>query len=101
MRRYRHTLSVPRFTFHGRLFKPKRSGSAVAAETFYAGGFGRVLFEFETGRPAGLVYQWPSEAVYRMCLFSILSSATRSRTSHENLSGNCFTNAVVNVSAMT
>ena len=34
MRQYRHTHSVMRFTFHERRFTRKRSGSAIATETF-------------------------------------------------------------------
>lgn len=36
-----------------------------------------------------------------ICFRSESSHATTSLTSHENLLGNCFANAVVNVSAMT
>ena len=48
-----------------------------------------------------LLITGPSEVVDHLCLFFGIVAWTTSRTSHENLSGNCFTNAVINVSAMT
>lgn len=51
---------------------------------------------------AGLAYRQPQAGRIPLCVLSSESTqATTSLTSHENLSGNCFTKAVVIVSAMT
>ena len=68
----------------------------------------RVLPEFKTGRPAAhseprvlLSSDRKRGGVQLLVLLSESTNATTSLTSHENLVGNCFTNAVVRASAMT
>jgi len=68
----------------------------------------QVLPDFKTGRPAAhpeprvlLISGLKRGRVLLCVLLSKSSHATTSLTSHENLLGNCFANAVVIVSAMT
>jgi hypothetical protein len=68
---------------------------------------GQVKLDFKTGAPTVhpepqiLFISASSGPRPTRCSSLGLDAATTSLASHENLSGNCFTKAIVNVSAMT